>query len=192
MGSEISKEEREEREEKLISSTYSNLISFVVNNFLFNIYGILLKSKVCPATEQAEWLKILSVMHVKGWLYYGYEEGEVRVVVGAYRIKEFKDDTKDVLPKKEEGDILYVAFMASTAEDKLLPRKLLTEYLKNNKSIKEVIFYRRNSDQDIKRIDLTSKEEKDVNSVSTRRSEVSEESVRESEPSTADTAGAKS
>lgn len=180
------------KDEVLITHTYNNLVQFVINSFLFNIYGILLKSKVCPATSQAEWLKTLAVMHVKGWLYYGYENGEVKVVVGAYRMKEFDEKKTDVLPKKEEGDILYVAFMASIADDKLLPKKLLTQHLEKNKNIKEVILYRRNSDTDLSRIKVNRKEESNVKAENAGGSGVPAESVPKQEFRTADASGARS
>ncbi len=108
---------------------------------LAQAFLILQQSNIYPNAKPADWIKILLYMHTKGWLYIGYEKEKMVMVAGMYRIKKFNKDTIKTLPQKEEGNVLYVPFFASNAEDKLLPRKLLQRYLSKHKNIKKITFY---------------------------------------------------
>jgi hypothetical protein len=108
---------------------------------LAQAFLILQESNIYPNAKPSDWLKVLLYMHTKGWLYIGFEKEKMAMVAGMYRIKKFNKDTIKDLPKKEEGNVLYIPFFASSAEDKLLPRKLLQRYLSKHKNIKKITFY---------------------------------------------------
>ena len=141
--------------------TYINLRQHLENAFLIKIYGMVLKSKVCPESTPDEWLKTLSYMHDQGWLYYHYEDGKPSVVIGAYRIKEFTEDVTDVMPTKEEGNILYVSFAVSHSNDRNVLKKMLGAYIKEHPDLEEIILYERNSDEKLKRIKLRGNHEQE-------------------------------
>lgn len=139
---------------------------------------LILKSGVCPETKPYEWVKTLLYMHMKGYLYVGYEKEHLSVVVGAYRIKEFNEKVTQEIPEEEEGNILYIPFLASFAEDKNIPLRMLRNYLDKNKDIKEVVFYERNSDDDLRRyIRKGADDVKEENSDATASADVSREPV---------------
>jgi hypothetical protein len=114
---------------------------------------LMLKDKnIYPNAQPSDWLKVLLYMHKKGWLYIGFEKEKLAMVAGMYRIKKFDKDTIKKLPEKEEGNVLYVPFFASSAEDKLLPRKLLQRYLSKHKDIKRIAFYADDKEKVFKRL----------------------------------------
>ena len=127
---------------------------FIQFQFFLKIFNIVSTSGVCPDTTAQEWLKTLSYMHTKGWLFYGQEQGKIVTILGAYRIKEFDESKTDTMPIEEEGDILYIPFVVSYAKDKMILKKMLNDYAKLYPNIKEVIFYERNSDDKIKRFKI--------------------------------------
>jgi len=108
---------------------------------LAQAFLILKESNIYPNAKPSDWLKVLLYMHTKGWLYIGFEKEKMAMVAGMYRIKKFDKENIKILPKKEEGNVLYIPFFASSAEDKLLPRKLLQRYLSKHKDIKKITFY---------------------------------------------------
>ena len=112
---------------------------------------LLLVSKgACPETKPTKWVEVLWYMHNKGWLFAHTNNDEVDVVVGAYRIKEFDEKQVDTLPINEEGEILFVPFLASKSDDVFMVRKMLNAYMEEY-PIKEIIFYERNDDKNLKR-----------------------------------------
>lgn len=108
---------------------------------LAQAFLILQNSKIYNDATPKDWLKVLLYMHTKGWLYIGFENEKMVMIAGMYRIKKFDKKNIKVLPKKEEGNILYIPFFASNAQDKLLPRKLLQRYMKKHRDIKQIVFY---------------------------------------------------
>lgn len=121
------------------------------NKLLLEIFKLVFKSGVCPDSTPSELLKSILHMHNKGYLYVAFENDSLCTVVGAYLIKEFNDVVIENIPEVEEGDILYIPFLVNTSKDKLMIKRLLSEYLDINKNVKEVIFYERNSDDRLKR-----------------------------------------
>ena len=109
-------------------------------------------SNIYKDTKPSDWFRVLMFMHKNGWLYFAQEDGEIVLVVGMYRIKKFNLNDIKKLPEKEEGDILYIPFFASHAKDKMLPRKLLKQYLDNHKNIKEIAFYANDKKRSFKRV----------------------------------------
>ena len=90
-------------------------------------------------------LRILMYMNNKGWLYTPSVNGEVKAVIGAYRIKE--GDNLDKLPLKEEGNILYVPFVISlNKEDNIFEvvRETTRKYLDDNPDIEEIVLHDKN------------------------------------------------
>ena len=121
-------------------------------------FQLVIDSGCCPETTPAEWLKLLWYMHKKGWLYVVFEEDKLSLVVGAYRIPEFDETKADILPTEESGNILYVPFLVSFENDKLLLKKVLDSYLKHFPNITEIVFYERNNNERFKRIFIHHKE----------------------------------
>lgn len=119
---------------------YQGLILHIQYNFILSIIDLIIKSKVRPETTPTQWIEIVSFMHERGWLYYGYENGRVVTVLGAYRIKEFVESKEQDLPDVEEGNIVYVPFAVSISKDRLLIRKITTEYLEKHPEVEEIIF----------------------------------------------------
>ncbi len=112
---------------------------------------LIVRNKVCPETKPHEWVKHLLYLHGRGFLYAAFEEPEkVALVAAMYRIPEFDEKKIDVFPEKEEGDILYVPFFASKANDKFLANRLLKSYVKKH-AIKEIIFYEDRDNEKLKR-----------------------------------------
>ncbi len=122
------------------------------SEMLLSVLQLILRSGVCPETKPNEWLRTLLYMHTRGFLYVGLENDKIAVVVGAYRIPDITDNYTDRVPDTDRGSILYIPFMASFAEDKLLPKRMLSEYLDKYPEVTEIAFYERNSDEKFKRI----------------------------------------
>jgi hypothetical protein len=119
---------------------------------LAQAFLMLSKTNIYPNADIKDWFKVLLYMHTKGWLYIGFENEKMVLVVGMYRIKKFDKDSIKDLPKKEEGNVLYIPFFASEAEDKLLPRKLLQRYLSKHKNINRIAFYADDKEKVFKRL----------------------------------------
>lgn len=119
---------------------YDGLIIHIQYNFILSIIDLIIKSKVRSETTPAQWIEIVSFMHENNWLYYGYENGRVVTVLGAYRIKEFDESKEQDLPAVEEGNIVYVPFAASISKDRMIIRKITTEYLEKHPEVEEIIF----------------------------------------------------
>ena len=141
--------------------TYERLKQHLETVFLVNVLTFLKKSGTAPDNTMDDWMRAVSHMHDRGWLYYTKEDGKIVTIVGAYRIKKFDEKKVDVMPDKEEGDILFINFAASTSEHKTSLKKMLSKYVDENKNIKEIIFYPRNQDKEFKRIKVRSKDVKE-------------------------------
>ncbi|MBX4189778.1 hypothetical protein KW791_00550 [Candidatus Parcubacteria bacterium] len=111
---------------------------------------LILNSKICPLTSKGDWPRILLFAHLRGYL---YTNKDASVFVMAYRIPRWEKKWSDVMPEQESGETLYVAFAVSEGKRKISLLKILRQYLKKNE-IEEIIYYKRNSDTDFKRIDL--------------------------------------
>ena len=142
-------------------TTYESLKNHLQNIFLVNVLMFLKNSGSAPDTTMDEWMKTISHMHDRGWLYYTKSEGQIVTVVGAYRIKEFNEDKIDIMPDKEEGNILFINFAASTSKHKVTLKKMLSKYLKENPDITEMYFYARNQDEKFTRIKIGDKDAKE-------------------------------
>lgn len=121
--------------------------------WLLQIYRFVKESGVRPETTAEEWLDIITYMYDKDWLYCEYEENKLVTVVGAYRIKEYKEELSSKLPTCEEGTILYIPFSCSVSKDKLMQRKMLKKYLKKHE-ISELIFKEHKNNERLRRIKI--------------------------------------
>lgn len=119
---------------------YNGLIRHVQYNFIIQVVDLIIKSKVREETKPDEWLRIVSFMHERGWLYYGYEENKLVTVLGAYRVKKFDEDAEEQMPNKEDGNIVYVPFAASISKDKMIIRRITSEYIDKHPDVEEIIF----------------------------------------------------
>lgn len=108
------------------------------------------ESKVCPDTRVDDWPRILMFAHARGYLYTN-REGTAFALV--YRIPDWEEKWSVVMPNKESGNKAYVVFAVSKANDKLSLLRMFRSYIALN-GIEEMIYHRRNSDTDLKRIPI--------------------------------------
>lgn len=153
-------------------STYESLKNHFENIFLSNIIKFLKNSGSGPDTTIDEWMRIVSHMHDKGWLYYTKQNGQIVTILGAYRIKEFDKDKIDLMPEKEEGNILFVNFAASTADHKNTLRNMTKKYLRNNPNVEEIIYYSGNQDKELTRLKIKGADNVQEKTKSTERTGV--------------------
>lgn len=83
--------------------------------------------------------KVLTYAHENNYLWLGKENGEIKAVAIAYRIKDPKDHAK--IPEKSEGEILYVPLLVSKGS-RSLPLKMMRSAVEFNKGVK-LVQYRR-------------------------------------------------
>jgi len=107
------------------------------------------KTNVCPDTPRSEMARVVAYSHDKGYLF--TNRGANAFVCG-YRIPEVSDKWKTTIPEKEQGEIFFVNFAVSEEPNRWTLLRMLREYLKSNPDVKELCYYRRNSDTDFKRI----------------------------------------
>lgn len=122
---------------------------------------MVVQSGVCPETPLCAWSEIISFCHKKGYLYTLFEKDEPVAVVCAYKIPYFDDKFTLRYPEKQEGDVLYIAWAVSNSVSMTSLLYMLKKYIKKN-DIKEIAYYRRNSESDLKRIKLNEQIKKPV------------------------------
>ena len=115
------------------------------------IYRILV-SGVCPDTPRPQFIKQLLWAHSRGYLFTNKEED---AYVLAYRIPEWDEKWGNTMPHEESGSILYCAMAVSISKKPISLLKMFRSYCLENE-VTELIYYKRNSDKDIKRIKLRS------------------------------------
>lgn len=115
---------------------------------LVSIMQMVVKSGVCPETDEREWAKLILYAHTRGFL---YTSPDHKTVVCAYRSN--SDTHKTEMPLFEDGEHLHVVWAASESDDKNSLLKLMRMYLKDNK-VKDITYYRRNSDTDFKKLNV--------------------------------------
>ena len=109
------------------------------------------EKKVCPDSTTEEMLKVIAFSHERGYL---YANRTANTFVCGYRIPEIDEKWKHTIPQKEQGEIFFVNFAVSEEPNKWVLLKMLRDYLKENSDVKELCYFRRNSDKDFKRIIL--------------------------------------
>jgi hypothetical protein len=109
------------------------------------------KRNVCPDSPRSEMAQVVEFSHNRGYLY--TNRGANAFVCG-YRIPEISDKWKSTIPENEQGEIFFVNFAVSEEPDRWTLLRMLRGLLKDNPDIKELCYYRRNSDKDFKRIHL--------------------------------------
>lgn len=116
------------------------------NELLKKVYDLVLASEACPHLLPAQWMSRLLYMHRRGWLYCSVKGSELMAVAGAFRIRQWDEKYRDKLPEKEEGDLLYVPFVASEGKIPVAVLRLLRYCLRENPGIKKVIYDRKSQD----------------------------------------------
>ena len=114
------------------------------SELLRQVMEMVMKAGLRPSMKPSDWLAVLIYLSKKGWLKVFEKDGNVTVATAAYRIKEFNKDMVDNLPKKEEGNILFVPFFLSREQDRMTVPKIIKAYLDENKDIEEIIFEDKN------------------------------------------------
>jgi hypothetical protein len=115
--------------------------------------NMVVRNKVCPASSIEELANVIIFSHKKGYL---LTNRKANAFVCCYRIPEINDRWKNEIPENEQGDILYVNFAVSESADKWILLKILRDYMKENPDVKELVYYRRGSNTDFKKIHLRS------------------------------------
>lgn len=126
----------------------SNLIERAL---IFRCFEMACKTNVCPDTSRSEMKSVIEFSHDKGYL---YTNRLANAFVCGYRIPEISDKWKSIIPEKEQGEIFFVNFAVSDETNKWELLKMLRQYLKENTDVRELCYFRRNSDKDFKRIHL--------------------------------------
>lgn len=120
---------------------------------LVHLMQMVVKSGVCPETDEKEWAKIILFAHTRGFL---YTNPEKTTVVCAYRSN--SDTHSHEMPMVEDGKHLHVVWAASESDDPSALLKLLRAYLKTN-DVEDITYFRRNSDTDFKKLKVKGKHE---------------------------------
>jgi len=107
------------------------------------------KSNVCPDSPREDLMKAILFSHEKGYL---LTNRDASAFANVYRVKSEKDIEN--IPEKEVGEMAYVNFAISEQKNPFVLLKMLREYVKQNPEVKELIYFRRNSDTDFKRIHI--------------------------------------
>jgi hypothetical protein len=115
---------------------------------LVHIMQMVIRSGVCPETDEKEWAKLILFAHTAGFLYVSSDK---QTVVCAYRSDKEEHDKN--MPVKENGEHLHVIWAASESSDKNCLLKMMRSYLKENK-VKDITYFRRNSDVDFKKLNV--------------------------------------
>lgn len=117
---------------------------------LANCMRLIKDTKVCPDTPLNEWPRILLFAHARGYLYTN-RNGTAFVLI--FRIPEWDEKWTERLPDKESGNKAYTVFAVSEEDDKVSLLRMFKSYVAQH-GIEEMIYYRRNSDTDLKRIKI--------------------------------------
>lgn len=124
---------------------------------LTRIVQLIVGSGVCPETPKYMWPRIIYSMAKRDMIFYKEKKRRVTAVAGAYLIPEWDEIYTSIVPNRHTGEILYVPFLASVKDSIIDPLSLLKRFIKRYK-VKEVIWYRRNSNTDIRRYKLRREE----------------------------------
>lgn len=116
-------------------------------DLLVKCLSMVIDSNICPRTPKRDWPKIILQAHTKGYL---YSNKDLTSFVCAYRIPYWDEAFSDQMPEEERGHILYVAWAVSNSDSFLSLLKMARSY----PNISEIIYYKRNSDKNLKRIKL--------------------------------------
>lgn len=117
---------------------------------LSNCMRLIRDTKVCPDTPVTDWPRILLFAHAKGYLYTN-RNGTAFALV--FRIPEWDEKWTEIMPEKESGNKAYTVFAVSEEDDKVSLLRMFKSYVAQH-NIEEMIYYRRNSDTDLKRIKI--------------------------------------
>ncbi len=90
-----------------------------------------------------EWARKLNHLYDRGWLYSSMHGEKLLAVAGAFRIPAWDKRFVEELPEKQEGNILFISFFSSESEDSKIPLKLLKQFLRENPTIQEIVYYRK-------------------------------------------------
>ena len=134
-----------------MDSEVKNRLPSLQQMLLMRCANMVNKTHVCPETPIEEMVKVIGYSHEKGYL---YTNKKANTFVCGYRIPEINDKWKSTIPEVETGEIFYINFAVSEEPNKWVLLKMLRDYLKENTDVKELCYYRRNSDEDFKRIIL--------------------------------------
>lgn len=119
-----------------------------MRNRVLDMATNIMLSGVCPETSRKDLFKKVIWAHNKGYVYTNSDQSAYAV---AYRIPYWDMKYTEEMPEEENGSILYVALACSLSKDRAVLLKMLRACCKLNQC-DEVIYFRRNSDTDFKRM----------------------------------------
>jgi hypothetical protein len=109
------------------------------------------KTNVCPNSSREDLLKAIVYSHEKGYLLTSKDSSAFASV---YIIPELNEKYTQEIPEVEIGEIAYVNFAISEERNSFVLLKMLRDYMKSKPQIKELVYFRRNTNTDFKRIHL--------------------------------------
>lgn len=112
---------------------------------IMQAFALIREAKMLEHLSNADLIKNLLFADVKGFLHYYYEGKQMMFVGCAYMLPKFKGSTAHIMPLKSEGDILYIPWVISRVKDKTIPKKVLSDYLKEHPNTKQIVFYKGDS-----------------------------------------------
>lgn len=104
-----------------------------------------IESNVCPDTDRMDLIDQIFWAHKKGYLYTNREASAFAL---AYKIPEWKEEYSDVMPEEEQGNILYCGWAVSEGKR----RTDLLKLFRGVPDVKELIYYKRGSNTNLKRL----------------------------------------
>ena len=97
--------------------------------------------KGCDLLSEDNLIVSLATYYDKGWIHYGYEDNKVVSVICAYRT----NNVGEKVDEDKDGNILFVYFAVSKANDKTILSKMLYKYVEG-KEIDKIYFEKNNEE----------------------------------------------
>ena len=132
-----------------MASEVDNRLPSLEQLLTLKCFSMACKSNVCPESPREDLMKAILFSHEKGYL---LTNKDASAFANVYRVK--NESEVDKIPDVEEGSLAYVNFAVSEEKNPFVLLKMLRGYVNANPEVKELIYFRRNSDTDFKRIHI--------------------------------------
>ncbi len=101
-----------------------------------------MEANIFPEASIRDWVKDLLYLHSKGFLFGSFDSNDnLKLVACLYRVPEILKEYPKQYPEKSEGNILYVAWVASIDNDNVALKRMVTSYLNANKDVDTICFH---------------------------------------------------
>lgn len=108
-------------------------------------FAMVREAKMLQHLQPWQLIKVLLFCDIKGFLHYKYDGKKMIFVACGYMLPKFDEATAHIIPMKSEGDVLYIPWVISRAEDKTVPKQVISEYIKEHPNTKQIVFYKGDS-----------------------------------------------